>query len=289
MKVSMSIIIGIISIITGVILAATTGKYLSGLLILAGIVLLFTLKESKRKLELFLKSFKTDKKLLLTAVIDLIYWAVFFVLLTGAKSFLEKRTRLLALNKAIGPSFAAVQQNLAIAKQIIMFVIGLILAVAILVLIFYSISRYFIWAILSEKKLSKKKLLKFFFLNLLWSLLWAPISIFLLVGVKQNLLVPALIVMVLFYMYMTTRLHQAMLKTSSIRKSFSEGICSLVMIPKYLQPISCITIVYFILAGIFWALGQATQLGVWFRAIVFILYVVWLRKYLKDYSEKFKV
>ena len=286
MNKSLPIIVGILSIIIGVVLTITSKSYLFIILVLAGLILLIPVKNHAKKFKLFLKSFKFDKKVWLILLLEAFYWIVFFLLLKGAQNLIETKTKALTLAQ-----FAAgTMESFVAVKQVLYFILLVIIMLILLILIFYTLSRYPIWALLLRKKFNRKSFLKFFLLNLLWWLLWIPLAFILITGLKGTLIKNVTIMLIVLYIFMTTKLHYTMLKTNSIKKSYANGIGFLTLIPKFLQPAACAALVYFILLGILWVVSKfITTPGILLHAILFILFIVWLRYYLKSYIEDFKM
>ena len=288
MKKGVPIITGIIAAIAGILLIIFLQRFFFAILTLAGIVLIFPVKDYIKKFKLFLKSFKINKPFILTLLIDALYWIAFFILATAGKMLIESKVKELTLSKVTGASFEVLQQNLAMAQQMLLYMFLIFLGLIVVNLMIYTIAKYPIWAILTKKKLNKKSFFKFFALNVLWWLLWVPLSLLLITGVKPTTIIPIVIGLISLYIYMTTKLHYTMLKTDSIKKSFAKAMESLALIPKFLPVIACAVIVYFILLGIIWIISQFTVPGMWLHAILFVLYIVWLRIFLKTFIEEFK-
>ncbi len=288
-------VIGIISILAGIGLTIFVKQNLFIILALAGLVLLIPTKTDKKKFQTFLKSFKFNKTIFTIFVLDIAYLVIFFFLLQGALKLVSKVAEKIASTQLTEQTFEAIQQNLALAQQTIVYIILIFAVFLLLLLIIYSILKYFVWLKLLKQKFNKKKLLKFFALNLLWWLMWG--ILYYIFAPKEDAfagqiavsLIPT--IFLVFYIYMTTFLHYNMLKTNKIKQSFAKGIQSLTLISKCLNPISYIIFIYFLIAVILSLLSLTLTPTTTFyiQALLLALLVVWLRNYLKTFIEKFKL
>lgn len=271
-----------IAIITIGLLLGIFNSALFFILSAAGIILLFSTKDVSKHCKLFWKSFKPNKKFTSTLLIDAAYWFSVFALLVLARNFIEKKTQELTLKNVAQASFQAVQSNLAHIKSFIFVMILISIILLLIILLFYSITRYPIWTVLANKKITKKDFLKFLGLNLLWWLIFVPLTYFIVVGLKQPHLLIGLVLLSIIYVYLTALLHNTMIGTGSIKKSFSNAMKGFALLPKFLSAIASAIVVYFVLLGMIWIISLAIIPGMIFHGILFLFYMTWLRIYLRS-------
>lgn len=266
-------------------------------LALAGIILAIPTKNYLQKFKQFIKSFKFTKRVSWTFVLDALFWALFFLILQGAAKLVEAKTAVLS-SQIKSATLEMTQQNMAAAQQLLSYLLIIFIIVILVTLVVYSIIKYGVWALLLKKKYTKKGVCKFFALNLLWWILWGALFYIFVLSSKdasavlylQTILDLKIVILVVLYIFMTTKLHYTYLKTNSIKQSFAKGIGSLVLIPKYLQAAGFAAIIYFVIMGITAILSQwlTATTGFYAQTALFVLFIVWLRYYLKNYIEEFK-
>ncbi len=286
----------IIGIIT--IAASATAYYfqLNGAIILAilGIILIISpAKHSQEMLHLCIKNFTKWKTILLTALYDAIHWMLIF----GAVALFVKwealkaasaQTAVTMTREAILKPELAAQNAQTLQGFLVYSLIGGI-ALLIICLIIYTISRGLIWAKIAKIKLTKKFFLKLLALNSLWWLIWLPIYVLIAIGAaKTTGAKEAFAVIFILGIYATPILHTLFTKKQQIGYSLGHGIAySITKIHKLIVPYTYAFLIN-IIAYQPLRLIQNTKAFTPIAILFVVLYFAWLRTYLYEIIKQFK-
>lgn len=243
-----------------------------------------------KSLKELLHSFK-EKKIILAFIYDAVFILVAGIILKAASQILLKRMNALGITQATTPELMV--QNMALMKQF-MYTTGITAILLYIVLLAaYTISRGMIWTKIQDKQLTKKYLLKFGLLNLVWIPAWILAFALLITITNQEYYKWIMIVLGIAYIHLTTILHHTFTHKNEIgnavQKAFSTG----------LGRIHKIILQYIYIIIIFIAIGQilsiATQAAYGKISItasstigiaVLVLFLAWYRTYLSKTISK---
>lgn len=276
-----------------IISAITYFKELKGAIPLGilGIILLITpTKHAQEMLNLFIKSIKRWKTILLTALYDAIFWLLTSITILLSLKWMNVEA-IQAQGKAaltsqgmINPETAA-ETAKALQKFIIHSIItGIILLI--IILIIYTLSRGLIWTKIAKIKPNKKFFKKFLALNAIWWVIWIPI--FLLIGATAKTNIKSGITgLFIIGFYFTPIIHTAFTKKQQIKQSLKSTVYGLTRIHKLIMPYTYAFLLYIIIYQPLRIL-QNTKIYQTITIILLVIYLAWLRTYLYEVIKQFK-
>jgi len=260
------------------VIAALSHKHIGAgsvaVLVVDGLILLISdNKKAKKEFNFFVDSFKKlDKRFAFVALCDILFIAVFFLIIPLLSSSFISHVKPVA---SVGGLFYLIVKFFAYFA-----------AVTLILLAAYSFSRNFIWLIILKKKKSAVFFKKFFLLNLAWWLiLLVPALIFF--GARSEYFIYLILFFVAAYIHFTTLLHYDfalnMRIGHAIKKSFKLTFVSL---KKFLLPYAYVTLVYFILLQVFWFIPADDKI-MFFASILFVVFfMAWFRFYMSGVLKR---
>jgi len=237
--------------------------------VLAGLVLIiFDKEKTSREFSRFLDSFKLiNKRFVLIAFYDMLCLAVFFFVVPLFSAWFMK-------------SISSVESISGLVYVLFLLWIYFF-AVALILLIIYSVFRGLIWLTILKKKPSALYFKRFFLLNLCWWLILIIPFFITVFGVKQNYLFYAVILFAVAYAHVTSVMHYVFTKDLriglSLRQAFVVGCAG---IKEFFVPYSFIVVVYFVLLQVFWIVPKDTKTMLFASLLFTVFFLAWYRLYL---------
>ncbi len=288
MNTKINSIIGLIMIIIGIYISYTTKWYFFLTISLAGIIFIIS-KNKKINFKIFLTSLKPTKRNLIILLIEAVFWLIVFLILQGAMMLVQSKTAILGNFAMTQQGLDALQGNLSTAQEVVRYVVFLFLAFIFITLIVYSKTRYLIWSLMTKKKITMKGMFRFFWLNFLWWLIWVTITILILAGGLTSTTIPFLLLVLLLYIFLTAKLHYEMMKTNSIKKSFSSAFEVLSKATKYFDAFAYVMLFIVIIVLISMLLSLMKISPNIISGVLLIIFIAWIKIYFKEYIQKFKL
>lgn len=110
-------------------------------------------------------------KVLIIMFYDLLFYSLVFLIISIPLGFISKKEEIIISQLTDFSSSLAVTTGQNLASELITFfftIIGLIILGSILIIVDYSILKGVIWNLTLDKKIKFKKILKYFYFNLVW-------------------------------------------------------------------------------------------------------------------------
>lgn len=281
MKFPVPRVIGIVLLIIAALVFRTQSLAHTGLLALAGLVLVLTPKKSaERHWQAFAGSFKLSKDFALIMLFDALFWAALAVLIVVLSSALQgpfASLRSIQLGEGVSlgtiASYNTVLQGAFTTALVSLVVFWLVVLAA------YSLSRGLVWLTLVRGRFQAQFFLRFALLNLCWCTVWLALVLVALLTMQPLAGAIAFIVLLLAYVHVTTVLHASYAKSrqagESVRAAFGRGLGAL---GGFIIPYAYVFLVYVIIAQVQRLIPAAAGLVVTF--LVFLAFMAWYRTYL---------
>ncbi|RLE46606.1 hypothetical protein DRJ22_01535 [Candidatus Woesearchaeota archaeon] len=285
-KIHIPRILGILLVIlTGLMFLTKTniiGNIMKVFALTSGLILLFSKKTTTKKaFKLFTESF-INKKLLLTTIIEILFWIITLGIITFSGIFLKSFAKSLKSAIPTKIEFLGVLPNLLSVQKYFYLAISIIIFGVFLWFLAYSTTRAISWAKLRNKKITKKYWLKFTLLNFTWWLLWTPIMILIFKGLKKEAVQIVFTITILLYLYLTPILHHTFFNIHKTWETIAYTLLySITELPKFLIPYSFAFIVLIILFFVNKAM-PTKAIGL----LILTFFISWLRKYLNKYMDE---
>lgn len=255
-------------------------------LAIAGIVLLFLPRKLSVESWKDFRSFDTPS-FLKCCLVEVVFWLLLFFVLMGSKSLMDSAAASLGDASDLGSldDVSVLQQNVAAMQKFLWSFVGLFLLTIIVWFLFYTVSRYVIWRIITKKKLLFRKFLLF---NLVWWLVWLPLLAIILVGLRPGAVPSLAIAFTLLYAYFTVLVHYSFFKFRKLGLSFGKSIVAgFSRFQRFIIPILYMFAVFVILFQLLrFTSGWVDSLV---SFIFIVLFLCWSRLYFAHMIKKYDV
>jgi len=248
------------------------------------------LKFDKLK-ETIVKSFKElllsfkEKKIIWAFIYDAVFILIAGIILKTASQILMGRINALGISQTATPELMV--QNMAVMKQFMYTATVTAIIVYIILILVYTISRGLIWAKIMDRQLTKKYLLKFGLLSLIWITGWIAVFSVIVTISNQQYYKWIMIVLGISYLHLTTILHHSFTYKntigSAVQKAFAIGIGK---INKLILPYIYIIIIFIVVGQIMniptrmtYGITATQTIGV-IGIVVLLLFAAWYRTYI---------
>jgi len=235
----------------------------------------------------FIDHVKINKKILLIAIYDLIFWLLFFGTSYVISTFIKKETSMLGtvnFNQfQILTSQELTETNLVLIKTFLIKSAIILLIFFLTSLVIYSIAKALIWLTLFNKKPTKEFMAGFIKIHFIWWILWTLPILFSLIGAQPEWRNYFVIFFFFFYLHSTTILQTVYTQKCEMKEAFTSVLNKgIAKIHKFILPYAFALIIYFLLTRILLLLPRASAALLASAIIIGLIYISWFRYYIKD-------
>jgi hypothetical protein len=281
-------VIGIALLIVAALALKTQTILHAVLLAIPGLILLLTSAAKGRKhWQDFLSSLKFKKEFVLIMLYDVLMFVLLSIILLVFKNVAQGIIGdLRGITLGTGVTIGQVISYNEILGGVFITAIVSIVALWLLTVLAYGVSRTLIWLTLLGKPVKLKAFRTFFFASLVWCTAWLVLILFVMASMQPIPGAYAALVLGLLYAHLTTVFQHSLAKTGAFKQPFSDAFAiGLGKIGSFVHLYVYLFIGYVIVSQV-QRVQQGTTLNSVISTAVFIALFAWYRTYMRNILRK---